>query len=138
MKKAICISVMFFSFLLSVNAQQYVNVKQACPQCNGYGVVTTYYGPMYCPNCGGSGAVIITVPNPSYSQNISFQGAPNNGTYTRTNSSVIIYTESGHCKGRFSIYLHHGNKYIDFYDNWICIQGKNRFGYKGNWYVIKW
>lgn len=63
--------------------------------------------------------------------------APNNGTYTRTSYNVSIYTEAGHSKGIFSIYLHNGKKYIKFYNNWICIQGKSRFAYKGNWYIIK-
>lgn len=62
---------------------------------------------------------------------------PNDGTYTRTQYSVTIYTESGHCKGTFSIYIHHSKKYIRFNNTWICIQGKSRFGYNGNWYVIK-
>lgn len=30
------------------------------------------------------------------------------GNYTKTNYSVTIYTESGHCKGSYSIYLHKG------------------------------
>ncbi|WP_418551679.1 hypothetical protein [Prevotella sp.] len=59
------------------------------------------------------------------------------GNYTKTNYSVTIYTESGHCKGSYSIYLHKGKKYIKFNNVWICIQGKNRFAYNGNWYVIK-
>lgn len=63
--------------------------------------------------------------------------APNDGTYTRTNVSVTIYTESGHCKGSFAVYLHHGMRYISFNNTWICIQGKSRFSYNGNWYVIK-
>ena len=63
--------------------------------------------------------------------------SPNDGTYTRTQYSVTIDTESGHCKGSFAIYLHHGKKYISFNNTWICIQGKSRFAYNGNWYVIK-
>lgn len=63
--------------------------------------------------------------------------APNDGTYTRTQYSVTVYTESGHRKGTYAIYLHKGKKYIDFNNTWICIQGKSRFGYCGNWYVIK-
>lgn len=63
--------------------------------------------------------------------------APNNGTYTRTSSFVTIYTESGHRKGMYSVYLHYGNRYIDFNNTWVCIQGKSRFFYNGNWYVIK-
>lgn len=63
--------------------------------------------------------------------------SPNDGTYTRTQYSVTIYTESGHCKGSFAIYLHYGKKYISFNNTWICIHGKSRFAYNGNWYVIK-
>ena len=63
--------------------------------------------------------------------------APNDGSYTRTQYSVSVYTDSGHFKGKYSIYLHKGKKYIDFCNTWICIQGKSRFGYSGNWYVIK-
>ncbi len=63
--------------------------------------------------------------------------APNNGTYMRTQYTVDVYTESGHKKGSFTVYLHQGKKYISFNRTWICIQGKNRFFYSGNWYVIK-
>ena len=69
--------------------------------------------------------------------NTCMAAAPNDGTYTRTSSSVSVYTESGHPKGSFRVYLHHGKRYIDFNNTWICIQGKSRFGYCGNWYVIK-
>lgn len=63
--------------------------------------------------------------------------APNNGTFTRTGYSVSVYTESGHPKGMYAVYLHHGQHYINFYNTWICIQGRNRFGYCSNWYVIR-
>ena len=63
--------------------------------------------------------------------------APNDGSYIRTSSSVKVYTESGHKKGTFPIFLHKGKRYIVFDDKWICIQGKRRFFYRGNWYVIK-
>lgn len=69
--------------------------------------------------------------------NTCMAAAPNDGTYMRTSSSVSVYTESGHPKGSFAVYLHKGKKYIDFNNTWICIQGKSRFGYRGNWYVIK-
>lgn len=61
----------------------------------------------------------------------------NNGTYTATSQSVSIYTEAGHPKGSFTVYLHQGKKYVKFQNTWICIQGKSRFAYNGNWYVIK-
>ena len=71
------------------------------------------------------------------SANVCMASAPNDGTYTRTRYSVSIYTEDGHPKGTYSFYLNHGKRYIDFNNTWICIQGKSRFGYCGNWYVIK-
>ena len=71
------------------------------------------------------------------SANVCMASAPNDGTYTRTSYSVSIYTEDGHPKGTYAVYLHHGKRYIDFNNTWICIQGKSRFGYCGNWYVIK-
>lgn len=71
------------------------------------------------------------------STNVCMTPAPNDGTYTKTSCSVSVYTESGHPKGVYAVYLHHGKRYIDFNNTWICIQGKNRFGYCGNWYVIK-
>lgn len=72
-----------------------------------------------------------------YSTNVYMYSAPNDGSYTKTSYSVSIYTEDGHYKGLYAIYLHHGKRYIDFNNTWICIQGKSRFGYCGNWYVIK-
>ena len=53
MKRIAIVMVMVFTFLASVNAQQYINVKRACSQCMGYGAV------------------------------VNFQGAANDGTYTR-------------------------------------------------------
>ena len=59
------------------------------------------------------------------------------GSYLATNQTVSVYTESGHPKGRFTIYMHSGKKYIKFNNTWVCIQGKSRFSFQGNWYVIK-
>ena len=69
--------------------------------------------------------------------NACMAAAPNYGTYSRTGSSVSVFHENGHPKGTFAVYLHHGKRYIDFNNKWICIQGKKRFGYCGNWYVIR-
>lgn len=63
--------------------------------------------------------------------------ARNNGTYSLTGRSVMIYTESGHSKGSYAVYRHYGKLYINFSGTWICIQGKRRFFCNGNWYVIK-
>ena len=63
--------------------------------------------------------------------------APNDGRYMRTQHSVTIYSETGVCKGTYSVYLYHGQKYIDFNNSWVCIQGKSRFCYCAVWYIIK-
>lgn len=68
---------------------------------------------------------------------IEITACPYDGYYSRTNHYVSVYTESGHNKGRFAVYLHNGNRYIRFNNTWICIQGRSRFFYTGNWYVIK-
>ena len=31
--------------------------ESQCPYCYGSGIKTTYYGPQYCSNCGGTGRV---------------------------------------------------------------------------------
>lgn len=61
----------------------------------------------------------------------------NDGSYTRTSRTVTIVSENGNPKGTFHIYLHHGKKYIQFQNDWVCIEGKRRFSHNGNWYVIK-
>lgn len=63
--------------------------------------------------------------------------APNDGKFMRTQNSVTIYSESGVCKGTYAVYLYQGQKYIDFNNTWVCIQGKSRFGYCGVCYIIK-
>lgn len=73
MKKFICIIIFLYYAFLSMDAQQYAR----CPQCYGYGTVTTFYGPMYCPTCGGSGVVIV-------SNNPIFQGASDYKTFVKT------------------------------------------------------
>ena len=40
--------------------------------------------------------------------------------------TVEIYTESGHHKGTYSVWLSKGDKYIKFNDEWIRIEGKSR------------
>lgn len=86
----------------------------------------------------GSFTVINVMANSvGMTTDVCMATAPNDGTYTKTNYSVSVYTESGHFKGTYPIYLHQGKRYISFNNTWICIQGKSRFGYRGNWYVIK-
>lgn len=62
--------------IMSSHAQQYVN--QVCPRCQGYGMLASYYGPVCCYTCGGSGCVVVTMPNPNYS-NVSFHGTRDDG-----------------------------------------------------------
>lgn len=59
------------------------------------------------------------------------------GTYLATSQTVLVYAEGGNPKGSFTVYLHHGKKYIQFQNSWVCIQGKSRFSFNGNWYVIR-
>lgn len=82
-------------------------------------------------------ATDIAATSAGLTGNTCMAAAPNDGTYTKTSTSVSVYTQEGHPKGSFPVYLHHGKRYIDFNNTWICIQGKSRFGYCGNWYVIK-
>lgn len=67
----------------------------------------------------------------------SSDGTSSSEYYMKTSATVLIYTESGHFVGKYSVYLCGGRKYIDFRNNWISIQGKSRFGNNGNWYIIK-
>ena len=68
---------------------------------------------------------------------ISFGHAPNDGSYMKTNQDVHVQVAGGNDKGSFDVYLHNGNKYIDFKDQWVKIQGKTRFHLLGNDYIIK-
>lgn len=79
----------------------------------------------------------MVATNVGLTGNTCMAAAPNDGTYSKTSASVSVQTENGHPKGKFAVYLHHGKRYIDFNNTWICIQGIRRFGYCGNWYVIK-
>lgn len=69
--------------------------------------------------------------------NISFGHAPNDGSYMKTNQDVNIQVAGGNDKGSYDVYLHNGDKYIDFKDQWVKIQGKTRFHLLGNDYIIK-
>ncbi len=68
---------------------------------------------------------------------ISFGHAPNDGTYTNSGQSVTIQVAGGNNKGSYDVYYHHGDKYIDFQNQWVKIQGKTRFHLNGNDYIIK-
>lgn len=59
------------------------------------------------------------------------------GTYTKSNIDVNIQVAGGGDKGSYDVYFYHGDKYIGFHDHWIKIQGKDRFLFNGNTYIIK-
>ncbi len=86
---------------------------------------------------GGLTVADIAATSAGLTGNTCMASAPNDGTYTRTGYTVSVYTQEGHPKGTYAVYLHHGQRYIDFNNTWICIRGKSRFGYCGNWYVIR-
>lgn len=69
--------------------------------------------------------------------NISFGHAPNDGSYTKISKEVNIQVAGGNNKGSYDVFLHHGDKYIDFQNQWIKIEGKTRFSLNGNTYLIK-
>lgn len=85
---------------------------------------------------GDSGFGLNADSDTDYS-NVSFGHAPNDGTYTKSNIDVNIQVAGGGDKGSYDVYFHHGDKYIDFHDHWIKIQGKDRFFFNGNTYIIK-
>ena len=76
-------------------------------------------------------------PSMSGTSSVMMSALSDDGSYTKTGQTVSVYTETGHSKGSYAVYLHDGKRYIKFYNTWICIQGKSRFAYNGNWYVIK-
>lgn len=87
-------------------------------------------------NSGDSGFGVSSDSDTDYS-NVSFGHAPNDGSYTKSNIDVNIQVAGGGDKGSYDVYFHHGDKYIDFQDHWIKIQGKDRFFFNGNTYIIK-
>lgn len=72
-------------------------------------------------------------PYTDSSYNISFKQKH----YSATNNYVTICSEGGHNKGEYRVYLSEGKRHIKFNSTWICIQGKQRFYFSGNWYIIK-
>lgn len=80
MKKSIFLFLVFASLSVVSNAQEFITVTQRCPQCWGYGALSTYYGPVTCPSCAGHGAIQMTYRNPYYnSNNVSFRGETSDG-----------------------------------------------------------
>ncbi len=96
--------------------------------------------------CGSSGAVRISGAGTACDSMIDHESVADvtcpacadcGDHYLRTGKTVEIYTESGHHKGTYSVWLNNGDRYIKFNNEWIRIEGKSRFFYRGNAYVIK-
>ena len=68
---------------------------------------------------------------------ITFGHAPNDGTYLHTSDSVNVQCCGGPNKGDFDVFLHNGQKYIDFHNHWIHITKNGYFTYGGNQYYVK-
>lgn len=109
----------------------YITVTQRCPQCLGWGALSTMYGPVRCPSCGGCGAIQATYKNPYYVPS----GPSFNSHYTPTSHSVHVRCTTGTDKGFFKVYLSGGDKYIKFSNHWVAL-GNGYFTYNGNSYVF--
>ena len=95
MKKSIFLLFVFACLSVVSNAQEFITVPQKCPQCWGYGALSTYYGPVTCPSCGGHGAIQVTYRNPYYNpNNISFRGETSDG-YIRKGTVTLKRVHSG-------------------------------------------
>lgn len=81
--------------------------------------------------------VDIYCPNFSCITQTCTAAAPTKGKhYLLTGKTVQVNCEGGSPKKTYNIYLHEGKEYINFRNNWVCIQGKGRFNFSGVWYVI--
>ena len=73
-----------------------------CPYCGGYGSIQTYYGPMQCQACLGSGQVAV---NPSGSN-------PSFGSSTRKLVQTDASCDNGACQCRgYKGYKHDNGTY---------------------------
>lgn len=68
---------------------------------------------------------------------ITFGHAPNDGTYLHTSDTVNVQCCGGPNKGDFDVFMHKGQKYIDFHNTWIHITKNGYFTYGGNQYYVK-
>jgi len=135
-KMFFCLVVIFTCVSLPTLAQEFITVKQVCPQCWGYGAVATFYGPARCPSCMGNGVIQLTYRNPYYiPSDVSFRG--NASHYMRTGRTVHVICTTGTDKGSYYIYLNSGKEFIKFSNTWIRLYG-GRFRYNGNDYTYKY
>lgn len=104
MKKILSILVLCLVVAVTalVAAPRYETVKVPCQSCGGSGVVTTYYGPAYCPNCGGAGGFVTKV------------WVDDNGPAFRGDSKTFVKTSNAcddcSCKGYWG-YRHSNGTY---------------------------
>lgn len=68
---------------------------------------------------------------------ITFGQAPNDGTYLHTSETVNVQCCGGANKGDFDVFMHKGQKFIDFHNQWIHITKNGYFTYGGNQYYVK-
>lgn len=73
----------------------------------------------------------------SQGHEVAFGHAPNDGTYLHTSETVNVQCCGGANKGDFDVFMHKGQKYIDFHNQWIHITKNGYFTYGGNQYYVK-
>ena len=120
--KRFFIVAMILGGVFNAKAQEFITVTQACPQCWGYGMVTSYYGPVYCPGCGGMGRIQMTIRNPYYNpNNVSFQGANNDG-YIPNGKITLKRVISGTCD-TFDYYVKGDCEYVKYKGRYYSLKG---------------
>lgn len=132
--KKLAFFLVFFLGVVEMVAQSntpYITVTQRCPQCMGWGALSTMYGPVKCPSCRGCGAFQAKYRNPNYVPT----GPSFNSHYTPTSHSVHVRCTTGADKGFYKVYLSGGGKYIKFNNHWVAL-GNGYFTYNRNSYVF--
>lgn len=83
------------------------------------------------------GGVDMDFDSDSQGHEITFGHAPNDGTYLHTSETVNVQCCGGANKGDFDVFMHKGQKFIDFHNQWIHITKNGYFTYGGNQYYVK-
>lgn len=83
------------------------------------------------------GGVDMDFDSDSQGNEITFGHAPNDGTYLHTSETVNVQCCGGANKGDFDVFMHKGQKFIDFHNQWIHITKNGYFTYGGNQYYVK-
>ncbi len=88
-------------------------------------------------DCDFSGGLDIDTSTFDFdSSNISFMGAPNDGSYLSSGQSVDIRSDSGVLYDNIKVFYHNGQKYLDFKNQWIKLPGSGFFHLLGSNYKI--